>query len=66
MHEPCHSRGGRGGVLNRRVAFYQVYGQTRINQDAICYYRFERIIQDVGEYCEHIFLSDKASSNRIQ
>ncbi len=25
--------------------FYQGYGQTKINQDAICYYRFERIIQ---------------------
>lgn len=35
--------------------FYQGYGTTDINQDAIAYYRFERIIQDIGEYCEHIF-----------
>jgi len=46
--------------------FYQGYGQTKINQDAICYYRFERIIQDIGEYCEHIFLSDADVEDRIQ
>lgn len=46
--------------------FYRGYGQTEINQDAICYYRFERIIQDIGEYCEHILLSDKAGDDRMQ
>ena len=46
--------------------FYQGYGQTNINQDAICYYRFERIIQDIGEYCEQIFLSDEGGEDRIQ
>ncbi|RUQ81523.1 phosphotransferase enzyme family protein [Legionella septentrionalis] len=46
--------------------FYQGYGQIKINQDAICYYRFERIIQDIGEYCEYIFLSDEGGGDRIQ
>jgi spectinomycin phosphotransferase len=46
--------------------FYKGYGQTEINQDAICYYRFERIIQDIGEYCEHIFLSDEGGDDRMQ
>lgn len=46
--------------------FYQDYGQTEIHQDAIFYYRFERILQDIGEYCEHIFLSDKNDNDRIQ
>jgi spectinomycin phosphotransferase len=46
--------------------FYQGYGQTKINQDAICYYRFERIIQDIGEYCEYIFLSDEGGEDRAQ
>jgi hypothetical protein len=27
---------------------------------------FERIIQDIGEYCEHIFLSDEGGEDRIQ
>jgi spectinomycin phosphotransferase len=46
--------------------FYKGYGQTKINQDAICYYRFERIIQDIGEYCEYIFLSDEGGDDRMQ
>jgi len=45
--------------------FYQGYGQTKINHDAICYYRFERIIQDIAEYCEHIILSDEGSKELI-
>ncbi|HGC5862818.1 TPA: phosphotransferase [Legionella pneumophila] len=46
--------------------FYQGYGTTDINQDAIAYYRFERIIQDIGEYCEHIFLSNENDEDRMQ
>lgn len=46
--------------------FYQGYGPTKINQDVISYYRFERIIQDIGEYCEYIFLSDEGGDDRMQ
>mgnify|MGYP001116198825 CR=1 FL=1 len=46
--------------------FYQGYGQTKINQDVICYYRFERIIQDISDYCEYIFLSDEGDDDRMQ
>ena len=46
--------------------FYHGYGQTKINQDAICYYRFQRIIQDIGEYCEHIFMPDKGGDECTQ
>lgn len=46
--------------------FYKGYGQTNINQDVICYYRFERIIQDIGDYCEYIFLSDEGGDDRMQ
>ena len=45
--------------------FYRGYGQTKINQDAICYYRFERIIQDLAEYCEYIFLSDEDGDDQM-
>jgi spectinomycin phosphotransferase len=31
--------------------FYQGYGHTTINQDAVYYYRCERIIQDISDYC---------------
>ncbi|KTD53464.1 spectinomycin phosphotransferase [Legionella santicrucis] len=46
--------------------FYQGYGKTKINHEAICYYRFERIIQDIAEYCEYIFLSDEGGEDRMQ
>ncbi len=46
--------------------FYKGYGQTKINQDVLAYYRFERIIQDLGEYCEHIFTSNDNDDDRIQ
>lgn len=46
--------------------FYKGYGQTKINQDVLAYYRFERIIQDIGDYCEYIFLSDEGSDDRMQ
>ncbi len=44
--------------------FYKGYGQTKINQDVLAYYRFERIIQDIGDYCEYIFLSDEGGDER--
>ena len=46
--------------------FYQGYTQTKINQDTMAYYRFERIIQDISDYCEYIFLSDGGSDDRMQ
>ena len=52
--------------LEEENLFYQGYGQTEINQDAICYYRFERIIQDISEYWEHIFLSNEGDNDRMQ
>lgn len=52
--------------LEEDALFYQGYGSTDINQDAIAYYRFERIIQDIGEYCEHIFLSHEGTEDRSQ
>ena len=41
--------------------FYQGYAPSNINQDALAYYRFERIIQDISDYCEYVFLSDEGS-----
>ena len=48
------------------LLFYKGYGKTNINQDALCYYRFNRILQDIAEYCEYIFLSDEGGDDRIQ
>jgi spectinomycin phosphotransferase len=39
--------------------FYQGYGETKINQTAIAYYRYERIILDIVDDCDLIFWSDE-------
>ncbi|MDP2193350.1 MAG: aminoglycoside phosphotransferase family protein [Alphaproteobacteria bacterium] len=46
--------------------FFQEYGTVQINQYVLSYYRFERIIQDISEYCEYIFLSDEGGDDRMQ
>ena len=46
--------------------FYKGYGQTKINQDVLAYYRFERIIQDIGDYCEYIFMTHEGGDDRVQ
>jgi spectinomycin phosphotransferase len=46
--------------------FYKGYGQTESNHDVLAYYRFERIIQDIGDYCEYIFLSDEGGEDRMR
>lgn len=46
--------------------FYRGYGVTQINPVAIAYYRYERIVEDLGVYCEQIFLSDEGGEDRPQ
>jgi len=53
-------------VAEEESLFYQGYGQEKINQDALAYYRFERIIQDISDYCEYIFLSDQGGDDRMK
>ncbi|MCS5711982.1 phosphotransferase [Candidatus Berkiella aquae] len=52
--------------LEEETLFYQGYGLTNINHAAIAYYRYERIIEDIGVYCEQIFLSDEGGEDRMQ
>lgn len=52
--------------LEEENLFYQGYGQTNINQDAIAYYRYTRIIEDIGVYCEQIFLSNEVNEDWMQ
>jgi len=44
--------------------FYQGYGQTTINQNAIAYYRYDRILNDIAEDCSLILLSDQEGEDR--
>jgi len=48
------------------IMFYQGYGQTNINEIAIAYYRYERIIEDIAIYCEQFFFSGEGGEDRKQ
>ena len=39
--------------------FYEGYGQTEVNQIALTYYRYERIIMDIADDCDIIFRSEE-------
>ena len=34
--------------------FYQAYGEAQIDPVALAYYRYERIVQDIAEFCEQV------------
>jgi spectinomycin phosphotransferase len=51
----------------REVAlFYRGYGQADIDLAALEYYRCERIILDIADYGEQMFLSDEGGEDREQ
>jgi spectinomycin phosphotransferase len=50
--------GGIGGNWNtphEEALFYQGYGATQIDAEALAYYRYERIVADLAAYGEQIF-----------
>ncbi|HET7087155.1 MAG TPA: aminoglycoside phosphotransferase family protein [Anaerolineae bacterium] len=60
--------GGLGGdghtAQEEETLFYRGYGQTQIDPIALAYYRYERIIQDIAVFCEHIFLTTEGGEDR--
>jgi spectinomycin phosphotransferase len=60
--------GGHGdsgySPMEEETMFYQGYGATNINQSAIAYYRYDRILNDIAEDCNLIFLSDSREEER--
>lgn len=61
--------GGVGGIWNsaqEETLFYRGYGKTEINTVALAYYRFERILQDIGPNAEQLFLTDTGSNDRVR
>ncbi len=59
--------GGVGGIWNddRETAwFYEGYGPTQIHPEALTYYRYERIVQDIAEINRELLHSDRGGSDR--
>ncbi|MGA9398877.1 MAG: phosphotransferase [Anaerolineaceae bacterium] len=64
---PGGNQGFRGHTSREEEAlFYRGYGSVKIDQVALAYYRYERIVQDIAIYCEQIFLSDEGGKDREQ
>lgn len=59
-----------GGVANvwnhlhEEKLFYKGYGKTPINMEILAYYRHERIIQDIVEYCQSLLLKSDRKEDR--
>jgi len=46
--------------------FFQGYGNVEINRHALAYYRFERIIQDIAEFCKQLLVTESGGADREQ
>jgi spectinomycin phosphotransferase len=60
--------GGQGFVghtpQEEEYLFYQGYGETQIDQVALAYYRYERILVDIALYCEELLLTTAGGDDR--
>jgi spectinomycin phosphotransferase len=46
--------------------FYEGYGPSRVDQAALAYYRYERIIEDIAAYGQQLLLSTEGGKDREQ
>lgn len=51
-------------AAEEEAMFFRGYGETEINQAALAYYRYERIVEDIAISCDQIFLSDEGGQDR--
>ena len=58
--------GGRRSPEKEAALFYQGYGQTDTDSGALVYYRCERIVQDIAEFCEQVLLTEGGSPDRAE
>lgn len=60
---------GIGSAWNRpeeAELFYQGYGKTEINRDALIYYRYERFIEDIEEFAKRLLLTGEGGKDRAR
>ena len=59
--------GGVGNVWNQpheETLFYKAYDDVEINPALLAYYRHERILEDIAEYCDNLLLTPAGGANR--
>lgn len=65
-----YAGGGQFGKMRtpaeEEKLFYEGYGEAYIDFDALAYYRYERIVEDLAIYCEQLLLSDQGGEDREQ
>ena len=61
--------GGVGNVWNKpeeENLFYQGYGKIEVDLIALTYYRHERIVEDIAEYCQRLLFSTSSGENESE
>ncbi len=62
--------GGLGGdghtPQEEEALFYQGYGRVTLDPVALAYYRYERIIVDIAEFCDQLLLSAAGGDDRAR
>jgi spectinomycin phosphotransferase len=56
--------GGARTPQQENALFYEGYGRTEINAEAIAYYRYERIVEDIAIFYERITSADEGPQDR--
>lgn len=56
--------GDQRSPQEEEAGFYQGYGATTIDERALAYYRYERIVEDIAAYCEQILLTNAGGKDR--
>lgn len=61
--------GGVANVWNKPhegELFYRGYGKTEINPTIMAYYRHERIVEEIAEYCNALLLTTAGGADRLE
>jgi spectinomycin phosphotransferase len=62
--------GGQGfagySAAEEQALFFAGYGDAQVDQAALAYYRYERIVQDVFAFCNELLASTGDGENRRQ
>lgn len=56
--------GGHRSPVEEQALFYSGYGAAVVDEVALAYYRYERIIVDIAVYCESLLDTDAGGDDR--